>query len=323
MSSYRKPPVNNEACIEGEEQKAGVSKGPQRSRISEPFHPKPGCRSLEDLPLNRPLEEPKDDLPLNLPLGRPREDLPLNSPQGQPEDVPLNPPSRRPKEDLPLNHPLGQPNEDVPLNSPSRRPKEDLPLNQPLGEPKDDLPLNLPLGRPMEDLPMNSPQGQPEDVPLNPQPVLETTAPLELFQEAFAVLNDFCGNLCIKIPCGRQHEYPFYRRAVCNTDTDDLLWTFVTVVRLTEDMVSVVERFGCSRVDVVGFAEALIVALIEILEKLRHEVIRSDGGRFHCKAALEHATEEESVDRALQQLAALQADSITRREHQRRDIRLP
>ncbi|KAH7950608.1 hypothetical protein HPB51_028359 [Rhipicephalus microplus] len=52
-------------------------------------------------------------------------------------------------------------------------------------------------------------------------------------------------------------------------------------------------------------------------------VIRSDGGRFHCKAALEHATEEESVDRALQQLAALQADSITRREHQRRDIRLP
>ncbi|KAL3255388.1 hypothetical protein MRX96_017303 [Rhipicephalus microplus] len=35
----------------------------------------------------------------------------------------------------------------------------------------------------------------------------------------------------------------------------------------------VVERFGCSRVDVVGFAEALIVALIEILEKLRHEAI--------------------------------------------------
>ncbi|KAL3184643.1 hypothetical protein MRX96_005975 [Rhipicephalus microplus] len=90
------------------------------------------------------------------------------------------------------------------------------------------------------------------------------------------------GNLCTKIPCGCQHEYPFYRRAVCNTDIDDFLMTFVTVVRVTDDMASVVELFGCSRDDVVDFAEALIVALIEILEKLRHEVIPEEktwGGR--------------------------------------------
>ncbi|KAL3255387.1 hypothetical protein MRX96_017302 [Rhipicephalus microplus] len=75
-----------------------------------------------------------------------------------------------------------------------------------------------------------------------------------------------------------------------------------------------------------GAAEETIVQ-DHVLHGLRDpDLLRSFvqmGGRFHCKAALEHATEEESVDRALQQLAALQADWITRREHQRRDIHLP
>ncbi|XP_075740637.1 uncharacterized protein LOC119162989 isoform X2 [Rhipicephalus microplus] len=342
MPSYRKPPVNNEYCIGGEEQKAGASKGPQRSGISEPFHPVPGCRSLgewhplqqpkKDVPLNPPLRRPKEDLPLNRPPGqpndvplnpplrRPKEDLPLNRPLGQSKDVPLNPPLRRPKEDLPLNCPLGQPKdvplnpssrrskEDLPLNPPQRRPKEDLPLNHPLRQPKvvplnpslrrpnEDLPLNRPPGqpkdvplspllrRPKENLPLYSPLGQPKDVPLNPSlrrpkedlplnppPLLETTTPLELFQDAFAVLNDFCGNLCTKIPCGHKHKYPFYKRAVCNTE--DLIMTFETVVRVTDHMDFVVKMFGCSRDDMVDFAEALIVTLIKILEKLRHEAI--------------------------------------------------
>ncbi|KAL3184644.1 hypothetical protein MRX96_005976 [Rhipicephalus microplus] len=113
MPSYRKPPVNIDSSIGGEEQKAGASKGHHRSGISEPFHREPGCHSLGEW---HSLQKPQKDVSLNNPLRRPKEDLPLNRPLGQPkEDVPLDPPSRRLKEDLPLNRPLGQP-KDVPLN---------------------------------------------------------------------------------------------------------------------------------------------------------------------------------------------------------------
>ncbi|XP_075740034.1 uncharacterized protein LOC142761703 isoform X2 [Rhipicephalus microplus] len=129
----------------------------------------------------------------------------------------------------------------------------------PLQQPKQDVPLNPPLRRPREDL------------SLNPLLVLGTTTPLMLFQDAFAVLNDFCGNLCTKIPSGHRHMYPYYKRAVCNSE--DLLATFETVVRVADYMAVVEKMFDCSRDDMVDLAEALIVALMKILEKLRHEAI--------------------------------------------------
>ncbi|XP_075739578.1 uncharacterized protein LOC119175690 isoform X2 [Rhipicephalus microplus] len=127
----------------------------------------------------------------------------------------------------------------------------------PLQQPKQDVPLNPPLRRPREDL------------PLNPPLVPGTTTPLMLFQDAFAVLNDFCGNLCTKIPSVHRHMYPYYKRAVCNSE--DLLATFETVVRVADYMAVVEKMFDCSRDDMVDVAEALIVALMKLLEKLRHE----------------------------------------------------
>ncbi|KAL3202406.1 hypothetical protein MRX96_042517 [Rhipicephalus microplus] len=47
------------------------------------------------------------------------------------------------------------------------------------------------------------------------------------------------------------------------------------------------------------------------------------GDAFTVQLALEHAREKERFDHALQQLAALQVDSVTRREHQRRGVRPP
>ncbi|KAL3201140.1 hypothetical protein MRX96_043096 [Rhipicephalus microplus] len=44
---------------------------------------------------------------------------------------------------------------------------------------------------------------------------------------------------------------------------------------------------------------------------------------FTVQTALEHVREEERVNHALQQLAALQADSITRCEHQRHGVHPP
>ncbi|KAL3188470.1 hypothetical protein MRX96_003439 [Rhipicephalus microplus] len=65
----------------------------------------------------------------------------------------------------------------------------------------------------------------------------------------------------------------------------------------------------------------------QILHGLRDpDLLRSFvqlGDAFTVQAALEHAREEEYIDCALQQPAALQADSTTRREHQRRGIRPP
>uniref|UniRef100_A0A6G5AHM1 Putative transcriptional protein swt1 n=1 Tax=Rhipicephalus microplus TaxID=6941 RepID=A0A6G5AHM1_RHIMP len=65
--------------------------------------------------------------------------------------------------------------------------------------------------------------------------------------------------------------YPYYKRAVCNSE--DLLATFETVVRVADYMAVVEKMFDCSRDDMVDLAEALIVALMKILEKLRHEAI--------------------------------------------------
>nr|XP_037288275.1 uncharacterized protein LOC119181200 [Rhipicephalus microplus] len=65
--------------------------------------------------------------------------------------------------------------------------------------------------------------------------------------------------------------YPYYKRAVCNSE--DLLATFETVVRVADYMAVVEKMFGCSRDDMVDLAETLIVALNKILEKLRHEAI--------------------------------------------------
>ncbi|KAL1477314.1 hypothetical protein MTO96_035831 [Rhipicephalus appendiculatus] len=47
------------------------------------------------------------------------------------------------------------------------------------------------------------------------------------------------------------------------------------------------------------------------------------GDAFTIQPALQLAREEERVDRALQQLTALQVDSATRREHGRRSGRPP
>lgn len=65
----------------------------------------------------------------------------------------------------------------------------------------------------------------------------------------------------------------------------------------------------------------------QILHGLRDpDLLRSfvqSGDAFTVQAALEHDRKKERVDRAFRQLAALQADSITQREHQRRGVGSP
>ncbi|KAL1468644.1 hypothetical protein MTO96_025233 [Rhipicephalus appendiculatus] len=65
----------------------------------------------------------------------------------------------------------------------------------------------------------------------------------------------------------------------------------------------------------------------QILHGLRDPNLRRTfiqmGDAFTIQSALEHAREEERVDRALQQLTALQVDSATRREPGRRGGRPP
>lgn len=130
----------------------------------------------------------------------------------------------------------------------------------------------LPLRRPKEAPQQQLEQPQQNNLPLNP-PVPETTTPLTLFQESWAVLNDYCGTLCSKLPVAHRHEFPFNMRAAFKADRAFICDTYGIVVRVLDYMNAVVRELGTSRDRVVDLAEALIEALTKLLETLRHEDI--------------------------------------------------
>uniref|UniRef100_A0A131Z287 Transcriptional protein swt1 n=1 Tax=Rhipicephalus appendiculatus TaxID=34631 RepID=A0A131Z287_RHIAP len=129
----------------------------------------------------------------------------------------------------------------------------------------------LPLRQPKEALQQQLEQPEQKNLPLNP-PVPETT-PLMLFQESWAVLNDYCGTLCSKMPVTHRHEFPFNVRAAFKADRAFICDTYGIVVRVLDYMNAVVRELGTTRDRMVDLAEALIMALTKLLETLRHENI--------------------------------------------------
>ncbi|XP_075534148.1 swt1 RNA endoribonuclease isoform X2 [Dermacentor variabilis] len=211
---------------------------------------------------------------------------------------PRPPPPRNPGRSMPINHRLVNLNEEPTVDYVHRPPHVILmaSINEARYQaeyraeeerkrnPDAPLPPHIPPGRPhiINRFPLRPPMDAVKrrlelhrQQPLSlPPPPPENTPPVALFQESWSVINDYCGFLCSKTE--RTHEFPYIMRAAYKIDRAVVRKVYRLVVHVTDYMTVLLNELDKGRENLVGLAEALIVALAELLRTLRHESIPAD-----------------------------------------------
>nr|XP_054920063.1 uncharacterized protein LOC126516785 isoform X1 [Dermacentor andersoni] len=153
-----------------------------------------------------------------------------------------------------------------------RNPDAPLPPHIPPGRPH--IINRFPLRPPMEAVKRRLELLRQKPLPLPPPPPPPKTLPVALFQESWSVINDYCGFLCFKV--GKTHEFPYIVRSAYRVNRATVRKVYGLVVRVMDYMNALVIELDKDEPNVSGLGEALIEALIDLLNTLRHEGMPAD-----------------------------------------------